>query len=238
MKTLLVGFGDSWTFGAELPDPSKQNWVVQMADKLGTEYVNCGTCGSSVGHLILQLFSFVKISKQYSDYKKIFIVGLTSPTRYLSYSNRDKEFVNITTGGVYLTSDYEGKLEGRPPVTTNNLDSLPYAMYSCVESPEYSSFTVAQTVFSFQEYCKNNNIDCVFFSYWDAANLEGYSDVIDTTKVYPGTLVSEMTGIDFYDPKLLSHPYFVGNAHHPNLAGQTRMTEIIYDYYISTYPRN
>lgn len=233
MKTLLVGFGDSWTVGAELPDPPNQNWVVQIAKRLNAEYINLGTSGTGVEHLLVQLFDFLKTKEQYADYKLVFMVGMSGASRYLSYSNERKEFISITPNACYRTTDIDPG--GKPPEVANDFVNISYNMYTVVDCAEYNSFITAKTIFAIQNYCKNNHIDCIFFSFWETPDMSGYP--IDTNYVCPTPMTELLTGMSM-GPELLNHEYFVGNMFHPNLAGQTKMSELIYDYYISTYPGN
>lgn len=233
MKTLLVGFGDSWTIGAELPDPPNQNWVVQVAKRMGAEYINLGTSGTGVEHLTVQLFNFLKTKEQYADYKIIFMVGMSGASRYLSYCNQRKEFISITPNACYRTTGIDPG--GRPPEVANDFVNVSYNVYTMVDCAEYNNFIAAKTVFAIQNYCKNNNIDCIFFSFWEAPDFLGYP--VDTKYVCPTPMTELLTGMSM-SPELLEHEYFAGNMFHPNLAGQTQMSELIYDYYISAYPGN
>lgn len=233
MKTLLVGFGDSWAVGAELPDPPNQNWVVQVATRLGAEYINLGTSGTGVEHLMVQLFKFLQTKERYDGYKIIFMVGLSGTSRYLSYCNTRKEFISITPNACYRTTDIDPG--GRPPDVANNFTNIAYNIYSMVDCAEYNNYVAAKTVFAIQQYCKNNDIDCIFFSFWESPDFLGYP--IDTKYVCKTPMTELLTNMPICD-EIQKHPYFVGNMFHPNLAGQTKMSELIYDYYISTYPGN
>jgi hypothetical protein len=68
-KTLLVAFGDSWTFGSELDIPREDPWVKHVANTLGIEYVNMGVPASSIGHTTVQLFDFIKQYPNFEEYK-------------------------------------------------------------------------------------------------------------------------------------------------------------------------
>lgn len=228
MKTLLVGFGDSWTFGSELDRPWEQSWVVQLAKMLDIEHLNLGTPASSIEHTIVQLFDFIENYKQYSEYKKIFAVGLSGTRRHLSYSNHLQEFVSITPQANYRTGDIHQS--GRPPDVVLNFDKLSGEMYRLVECETYIKFKVKQTLFTFENYCKQNNIDVIFFSYFDYPN-------IDNDLLYPMSLTKAMTGKE-YEPSIKQHGCFVGKLFHPNRHGHTRIAEIIKEFYDQKYPRN
>ena len=228
MKTLLVGFGDSWTFGSELDRPQEQSWVVQLADMLGAEHLNLGVPASSIEHTIVKLFDFIDDFPQYAEYKKIFAVGLSGTTRHLSYSNQLKEYVSITPEANYRTGNIHQS--GKPPSVIPHFNTLSGEMYRMVDCKQYSQFKVRQTMFTFENYCQQNNIDLVFFSYFDYPNVA--SDLL-----YHESLTKALTGRD-YEPTIKQHEYFVGNLFHPNIKGHTRMAEIIKEFYDQKYPRH
>jgi hypothetical protein len=228
MKTLLVSFGDSWTFGSELDRPEEQSWVAQLADKLNAENLNLGTPASSIEHTVVKLFEFIK-DKQYKDYKKIFAVGLSGITRYLSYSNQLQEFVNITPEAIYRTGDIHKS--GRPPDVVKNFGTLAGEMYRMVECTAYNQFKVWQTMFTFENYCKLNNIDVIFFSYFEYTN-------INNELLYPITITRALTGQEYELPAIRENEYFKGKLFHPNIHGHNRIAELLKEFYDQKYPRN
>ena len=236
MKTLLVGFGDSWTFGSELDRPERQSWVYQIAQLLDAEPVNMGTPASSIGHLGVQLFDFIKKYPNFEEYKIIFMVGLTGLTRYLSYSNIDNEFINITPEAVYKTSNIHPS--GRPPAVADHMASIAHDMYKLVESKDYNEFIACQTIFQFQQFCNYNEIDCIFFSYFDQLDTSQYNHMLYTTNIYPETITKTLTGKEYELPSIRENEYFAGKLFHPNLLGHTRIAELLKEFYDKEYPRN
>ncbi len=229
MKTLLVAFGDSWTFGSELETPQVSSWPFIVANKLNAELINLGTPASSIGHLMIQLFQFVNQIKNYKECKIIFMVGLSGRSRYLSYFNDLNEFVNITPEAVYRTGDI--KPTGQPP--GDILEMLPYKgiHYRYVDSEEYSNFIVAQTLFSFQSFAKLNNIDSIYFSYFDYPDLTGQLAAIDTNLLYPETITKSLTGAEYAIPDIRENIYFQNKLFHPNMLGHQRIAEILLEFY-------
>lgn len=228
MSDFLVGFGDSWTFGSELDRPWEQSWVVQLAKRFNAIPVNLGTPASGIGHLTVQLFDFVK---QKHTGRIIFMVGLSGATRYLTYSNRLQEFVNITPEANYRTGDIHQS--GRPPEVVREFSTLAGEMYRMVECEEYNKFLATQTVFLFQQYCKNNNIDVLFFSYFDTVKFD--SDIINNNLIYPTTITQALTGQEYELPAIRDNEYFQGKLFHPNIQGHERIAELLYEQYIQTY---
>jgi len=232
MKQLLVGFGDSWTFGSELDRPQEQCWLAQLAKQMDADYINQSVPASSIGHLTIQLFDYIQ-NKQRNGYKVIFLVGLSGLSRHLSYSNFDNEFVNITPEAVYHTRNISDS--GRPPDVAHNLSPVAELFYRLVETKSYNEFIASQTVFTFQQYCKANDIDCVFFSYFD---MPKFSSVVDNSSVYPQTITKALTGKEYVIPDVRDNTYFEGKLFHPNITGHQKIAEIIKDFYDTKYTRN
>ena len=231
MKKLLVAFGDSWTFGSELDIPREDPWPTHLAEQLQAEVINLGTPASSIEHTLVQLFDYIKISANYTDYKKVFMVGLTGTTRYLTYSNRLGEFVNITPEANYRTGDIHES--GRPPDVVKEFGALSGEMYRMVDSPEYNCYVATKTMFAFQNYCDQHNIDVLFFSYFDLVKVD--ATVVDIKNLYPVTITNALTGSEYKLPDIRNNQYFQGKLFHPNIVGHQRIAELLYEQYVQTY---
>ena len=229
MKKLLVAFGDSWTFGSELHTPQASSWPCIVANKLNAELINLGTPASSIGHLVIQLFDFINQCENFKDYKIIFMVGLSGRSRYLSYFTELNEFVNITPEAVYRTGDI--KSTGQPPGDILELLSYKGIHYRYVDSEEYANFIVAQTLFLFQNYTRLNNIDSVYFSYFDYPNLTEYTKIVNSKLLYPETVTRSLTGEEYAIPKIRENIYFQNKLFHPNEAGHQKIAEILLNFY-------
>ena len=232
MKQLLVAFGDSWTFGSELHNPQEHAWPRLVANKTESELLNYGTPASSIGHLTVQLFDFLHKLSNYKEYKIIFMVGLTSRSRYLSYDNKLNEFVNITPDAVYRTGDI--KPTGQPPQDVEYLLSLKGIHYQLVDNDNYSEFLTAQTILLFQQLAKNNNIDCVFFSYFDQFTLDRYN-FINKQVILPDTVTKILTGQEYALPAIRNNIYFQNKLFHPNEQGHQAIADLLLDFYEKNY---
>lgn len=233
MQTLLVTFGDSWTFGSELDLPEEQNWTKHLSGLLGCNSLNLSYPASSIGHLTVQLFEFIKQADKYRDCKKIFAVGLTGATRYLTYSNRLNEFINITPEATYRTNNIHKS--GRPPETANEFSTLAGEIYRMVECTEYNTFVLEQTMMLFQNYCQLNNIDVIFFSYFDYVPV---SNLVDTTHYYTETLTKTLTGKEYVVEETRNNEYFAGKLFHPNKHGHKQIAHILKAFYDQCYTGN
>ena len=232
MKRLLVAFGDSWTFGSELHDPQSDAWPQLIAGKIGAKLLNLGTPASSIGHLAVQLFDFLHKFPDYESYKIIFMVGLTSKTRYLSYSNSLDEFVNITSDAVYRTGNI--KPTGQPPEDLEQLLGLKDIHYRLVNNDNYSEFLATQTIFLFQQFAKNNYINSIFFSYFEQVTFDRHS-FIDQHIILPGTVTKQLTGKDYAIPAIRDNLYFQNNLFHPNEQGHQAIADLLLDFYEKNY---
>ena len=236
MKTLIVGFGDSWTFGSELDRPAGQNWLAHLGRRNNAEILNLSCPASSIGHLVVQLFNFINnYEEQYANYKKIFMVGLSGPTRHLTYSNRLQEFVNITPEANYRTGNIHDS--GRPPDVVNELDFLSRNFYGLVECNQYNEFVAAQTIFAFQNYCEQYDIDSLFFSYFESVDLSAYDKIINLNTVYEQTITRALTGQEYSLPDITTNQFFVGKLFHPNQQGHIQIAEILHGLYTKKYTR-
>lgn len=229
MKQLLVAFGDSWTFGSELHTPASSSWPCIVSNKLNAELLNYGTPASSIGHLVVQLFNFIDTIYKFKDYKIIFMVGLSGQSRYLSYYENLDEFVNISTEAVYRTRDILPT--GQPPGNVEEL--LPYKAihYRYVDSKKYTNFLTAQTLFAFQNYTRLNNIDSIYFSYFDQLDLSKYERLLETKSIYQNTITKAITGQEYDLPQIRDHCCFQGKLFHPNEFGHQAIANILLDFY-------
>lgn len=227
MKKTLVTFGDSWTFGSELDKPSQQNWTAQISKLFDCDTVNMSVPASSIGHLTVQLFDFLQ---QSNTQDKIFMIGLSGTTRYLSYSNSKDQFVNITPEAVYCTQDI--KPTGQPPENLDYMNLLAKQTYQLVEHVNYNRFLLTQTLFLFENYCKQNNIPYIFFSYFDyLAPLP----IVDKTKLYPTSITKALSGAEYSIPEIRNNEYFTGKLFHPNEQGHVKIAELLYEFYTKIY---
>lgn len=228
-NTILVGFGDSWTFGSELDRPTEQNWLHHLSLKLGCSTINMSSPASGIEHTVVQLFNFIKQS-EFTGKKKIFAVGLSGLTRYLTYSNRLNEFVNITPEAVYRTTGL--RPNGNPPETVPEFDKMAGEMYRMVECLEHSKFLLDKTIFLFDNYCKLNNIDVIYFSYFD------FLQPTVVCNMYPMSITRALTGQEYTLPDIRAHEYFAGKLFHPNKEGHIRIAELLKEFYDQQYPGN
>lgn len=229
MKPLLVGFGDSWTFGSELDRPQDENWLAHLSRRLDTTAVNMGTPASSIGHLTVQLFNFLR--NHDLNRPMIFMVGLTGSSRYLAYNSVESEFVNITPEAVYSTRNIHPS--GRPPDVVENFRPVFDAFYKYIDNRRYREFNATSVIFTFQNYCRLHDIPVLFFSYFDRLFLDW--KILDSDTIVTETMTYLLTGGEYRLPEILEHEYFKGKLFHPNQSGHEKIAEILYQLYVQTY---
>jgi len=125
MKTILATFGDSWTYGSELEKPAEQCWTAQLSSEF-TQTYNMSVPASSIGHIVVQLENLLaRINLDEFD-RKVFVFGLTSPSRYLMFDNLRNEYVHVTSEAVYFT---DTKPNGHPTAVADHLLKFGYDFY-------------------------------------------------------------------------------------------------------------
>lgn len=181
MKSLLVTFGDSWTYGSELEDPQTQSWTALLGKEY-TEVHNLGVPASSIGHIPVMLDSLL-LNVNLNQYnKKVFVFGLTSQSRYLMYDNVRNKFVNVTSEAVYYTDVVSNN---RPPEVVDHLNPFSWDFYRKVDSSALQVHTASQTVAFLQGWCMQHNVQDVYVSYFENQN---FNQFVDLSKVIDGGL--------------------------------------------------
>jgi hypothetical protein len=110
--------------------------------------------------------------------------------------------------------------------------------YRHVESGLYNEFLGVQTVFQIQQFCFYNEIDCVFFSYFDKLITDTYGYMLRKDLIYPTTITRALTGEEYDLPGIRENEYFAGKLFHPNILGHRRIAELLIEFYDQKYPRD
>jgi hypothetical protein len=228
MKKIIVGFGDSWTYGSELDLPRERPWVEIVAEMMNADFINLGTPASSIGYTVVKLFEYIN-SNMNQDLEPVFMIGLTGTSRYLSYNNIYNEFATIHPDCVYRTTFNKN---GAPPDVIDCMKEMHDQTYKYVDDLVYRKFLLNQTLMLFQNHCKLNDINLLCFSYFDYLAPD-----IDVN-MYPVTITKALTGNEYILPDIRNNQYFAGKLFHPNQAGHVRIAELLKEYYDQKYPGN
>lgn len=215
MKSLLVTFGDSWTYGSELENPETESWTALLG-KDYTDVYNLGVPASSIGHIPVMLDSLL-LNVNLNQYdKKTFVFGLTSQSRYLMHDNVRNKFVNVTSEAVYYTDVISNN---RPPEVVEHLNDFAWDFYRRVDSDKFQVHNASQTVAFLQGWCNQNNVQDVYLSYFENQN---FNQFVDIKKVINNGLALQLLN--------------VMHGHHPDANGHKQIADIVREFICKRYP--
>jgi hypothetical protein len=215
MKSLLVTFGDSWTYGSELEDPETQSWTALLGKEY-TDVYNLGVPASSIGHIPVMLDSLLLNVNLRQYEKKVFVFGLTSPSRYLMWDNVRNKYVNVTSEAVYYTDVIS---KNRPPEVVEHLNPFSWEFYKRIDSDTYQIQQVSQTVAFLQGWCLKNGVQDVYLSYFENQN---FNQFVDLSKMIDGGLAIGLKYSAF--------------SQHPDEHGHAEIAERIGNFICKRYP--
>lgn len=85
---VLVGFGDSWANGDELPHPKDKKYMNLLANHFGWPVLNYAVSSSSIGHMVWQFQQFVE-THWHPDNQYHAVFFLTGWERVMYFDHRD-----------------------------------------------------------------------------------------------------------------------------------------------------
>jgi hypothetical protein len=209
VKKLLATFGDSWTFGSELENPQTECWTAQLSEYFSCVF-NMGTPASSIGHIVVQLEKLLTQINLKDFDSCTFVFGLTSPSRYLMFDNLKNEYVNVTSEAVYYTNINNN---GRPPDVAKHLLKFGNDFYRNVDHVKLQQYTVSQVVAFLQAWCKQNNIQDIYMSYFED---QTFNQFVNTDKI-----------INCGNSLNLAPEYFTDGRSHPNKQGHAYIESLV-----------
>jgi len=214
-KGVLLGFGDSWTFGSDLDPRHEKDYLELTSDYLGIEFRNFSRGGSSIPHLIIQLHDFIENHYDAENqYHAVFF--LTAQERTFVY---DQDRI------VEMSPGY---------VNDNNTDNKRCeSYYNHIYSHQLGTFNLNITVLALQQICASYGIKDYYLAGWQEIQLW---PTIDQTKFFNSgkpitTLFTEDNNF-----KLLhtltneKNPYLVhahGPPGHPNQQGHVKIAQAL-----------
>lgn len=209
MKTLLATFGDSWTFGSELENPQTDCWTAQLSTEFSHVF-NMSVPASSIGHIVVQLENLLSQVKLDEFNQRVFVFGLTSSSRYLMFDNLKNEYVNVTSEAVYYTNTYNN---GRPPDVAEHLLKFGNDFYRNIDHVKLQQHTVSQVVAFLQAWCKQNNIQDIYMSYFED---QTFNQFVNTDKI-----INQGNSLN------LAPEYFTDGRSHPNKEGHAYIASLV-----------
>lgn len=202
MTKMLLSFGDSWPFGAELPQGCL-TYGDQLAYDRHLPHKNFSRPATSIENLVLQLQQAIETIDVRDT---IAVFTLTSPTRSM-WVDPDGRIIELH-------------------VRNEDLISKTYFKY--IWSQDLDHYKVNVTILALQRICQQYGIDDYYVSGFSPikANFPG----INQNKIYPNTLtdllkcqipVNIVNNMDFSIDK--QNPFIWPNECHPNQAGHTEI---------------
>lgn len=166
MKKLLLSFGDSWAYGCELSDASREqdNYTGQLGRLIGVDHtVNFSEPGSSISHLQIQLRRAIDSCFSDSSWTEVTAVFfLTGQQRFLMFDPQG-EFVGLApTGAVIRPGQRQQRVQ---------LDSINDFYYQNIQSHRADVINLNTNLLALQSICKYYNIKDYYISGWEKLSL-------------------------------------------------------------------
>jgi hypothetical protein len=241
----LVALGDSWTWGAELPEDKQKElcWPTGLSKQLGLDCVNLAVPGSSNFCKKWNLFDWIYNNTQYKN--PLVIVGLTDPGRQLLYDN-SKEFFQEADGHLISENLVESNWKNSKPAGG-------FARHYANNTTGWSTLTKEEIQKFFYKHMYNDTVGEIN-SIWEIQLLNGLIKDIGGTAVFWSNFYRYRQVFMPWAKKLLEHchlvndlapfselvaahgeidwhsKYFAGCQAHPNAEGHGVIQKTLYTY--------
>lgn len=210
--TMLLTFGDSWPFGAELPENSK-TYCELLAEIGGVRYKNFSQPSTSIPHLVLQLIR----AKEFLGEKirgSVALFFLTSPDRDLIWDQ-------LTPKELHLNASHP-----------TDQDIL---WYSKIYTEKLAAYRTNTTLLALMKYCQCHGIVDRYVWGWQTTNLWPEIDR-NLFYAYGNSTVLQMFDDVPNARNLLEYCntpnnlYVSPNGGHPNQLGHQRIAQRLYPW--------
>ena len=144
---ILIGFGDSWAYGAGLDNPTTESYIALLAKKLNIPSHNRAVPATGVPHLIAQLRKFVagNLYSPQNQYQSVF---------FISAVERDIMFDDL------------GQIREMHP---QNPEFANY--YKKIYTQDLAIFKLNSNLLALQQLCQYYNIDDRYVLGWQTPEL-------------------------------------------------------------------
>ena len=214
---VLLGFGDSWTYGSDLDHSCEKNYITLLAEHFGIESINCSRTGASIPHFILQINKFIK-TRYHPNNRYHAVFFLTAQERTFVYNNDRTE--DFSPGVVTDDSAYDARCE---------------SYYKNIYSHQLGTFNLNVTILALQQICSIYKIKDYYAAGWQEIELWPQ---IDLTKFFAnGRPITTVFRPDnqfksLHDLAVELNPYIM-HAHcppgHPNQQGHAKIAQSLTD---------
>jgi lysophospholipase L1-like esterase len=219
MHNLLLSFGDSWAYGAELPDANREqlNFTGKLADLLQLNQVkNFSEVGSSISHLQIQLRNAIAdCQHQIGQCTTIAVFFLTGQERFLFFDHRG-DFANLTASG-YIARPLQYDLRSQ-------FDSIYSFYYKNIHSTATDIITLNTNLLALQAICQHHNIQDYYISGWEKLDLW---PEVNTNRIYAHGQ-QHCGDVLKLDDHLKNDQYIVPGGTHPNAAGHELIAQTLF----------
>ena len=220
MRKLLLSFGDSWTYGAELPDTDREqlNFTAQLASLLQIDQIkNFSEVGSSISHLQIQLRNAINDCQPQIDQSATTAVFfLTGQERFLFFDHQG-EFANLTASG-YIARPLQYDLR-------DQFDKIYNFYYKNIHSTAADVLTLNTNLLALQAICRCHNIQDYYISGWEKLDLW---PEVNTSRIYAQGH-QHCGDVLKLDNHLKNDQYIVSRGTHPNAAGHRLIAQTLFD---------
>jgi lysophospholipase L1-like esterase len=210
VSRILTTFGDSWTVGADLDHPVKENYGAILAQKLDFKHEDFSQNSTGVPHLLIQFRSFIE--------KNHLELHADSTEQYHAVF-----FISAMERGIYFDQD------GIPKEMIPSNDKF-RNYYNDLYTDHLGTFNVNNTLLSLQNLCRLYGIKDYYMFGWQTVTLW---PEIDRLRFYDRgrSNILNMFAGDYhstiYDLILNPNPYMILNNGHPNAAGHQKIADML-----------
>jgi hypothetical protein len=218
--TVLLSFGDSWTYGAELPTDTREqdNYTGQLADLLQAKVVkNFSEVGSAVTHLQLQLRQAINFCRDVNlNDRVIATFFITGQERFLFFDQRG-DFASLTPSG-YIARPVQQDLKPQ-------FEKIYDFYYQNIQSTQADLISLNTNLLALQSICRRYRIEDYYISGWQTLDLW---PEVDRQRIYArgqkhcGHLLE-------LDANLKNDQYLVPRGSHPNRQGHAIIAKTLHD---------
>jgi len=236
MSDVLLTFGDSWPYGAQIQDKSKR-FPVLLADKLGMDLLDLSKNATSIDHVVMAFFNFLE-NDYNPEVKYTALFCLTDISRALAWRPmvsvppRDELWVNDST-----TLELQ---------VGNTVDELSQVYFKQLHSPRLEIFVYHKNIVLLKLLCEKYNItDFYAHNFYDPnlefriVNRDRISPITLTqllnTKMYKEVIPDHLPGEekarisrDLNDKNLL-----IQHGGHPSVAGHQVLADKLFEWILN-----
>lgn len=220
MKKLLLSFGDSWAYGAELPENSREqdNYTGQLSQRIGADRTrNFSEPGSSISHLQIQLRHAIdSCFEELSFCQTTAVFFLTGQQRFLIFDLQG-EFAGLAPTGSIVRP---GQRNHR-----DHFDAVNDFYYKNIQSTQADTISLNTNLLALQSICRYYNIVDYYISGWETLDLW---PEVDRSRIYAQGR-SHCAELLQLDHDMRHDQNIVPNGLHPSAQGHRLIADVLFE---------